>query len=437
MLYALRLAWRSIRRNPVLSILTIGGIALGITVSMMFVTAHHVMSANPIPHKSAALRYVQLDFWNPERPWDDDDPSEPPDQLTWREMAAVAESDIPTYRTGMYKASLSVHPDDPGVRPYRVVTRLCHADFFPMFDVPFRFGGGWDRAADERGDPVVVLDDETNRKIFGGENSVGREVRLEDRSFTVIGVLAPWRPLPKYYDPHNGPFDTAENVYVPIGFGPAMEIGSIGNDSGWKAQDQEGYEGRMASESTWLQVWVQLDDPEQEARFRDWIAGYHAEQAALGRAGRPANAKLRNVMEWLEFAEVVPRGSIALMIISLLFLLVCSINLIGLLLGKFGARAPEVGVRRALGASRRRVFLEHLLECELIGVVGGALGLALSIGGLELLERLFRQDELRFRPDATMLVVALGLALASAFVAGVIPSWQICRVPPGRYLKSR
>ena len=93
-----------------------------------------------------------------------------------------------------------------------------------------------------------------------------------------------------------------------------------------------------------------------------------------GRFGAPINNWAPTKRRWpgCSYQEVVPGEANALMlIIALLFLLVCSVNLIGILLGKFLARAPEVGVRRALGASRRWVFVQHLLECELIGVIAG------------------------------------------------------------------
>ena len=123
-------------------------------------------------------------------------------------------------------------------------------------------------------------------------------------------------------------------------------------------------------------------------------------------------------------------------IIALLVLLVCSVNLIGILRGKFLARAPEIGVRRALGASRRWVFVQHLIECEMIGVVGGLIGLVLSVGGLELIDRLF-DSQLNFRLDLNMFFLALVLALVSAMVAGVYPAWRICRIQPGAYLKTQ
>jgi putative ABC transport system permease protein len=93
-------------------------------------------------------------------------------------------------------------------------------------------------------------------------------------------------------------------------------------------------------------------------------------------------------------------------------------------------------VRRALGASRRWVLVQHLLECELIGVLGCALGLALTFPGLAVIERMFGEG-FDFAPDLTMLAVALVLALVSATVAGLYPAWRICRIQPSLFLKTQ
>ena len=103
---------------------------------------------------------------------------------------------------------------------------------------------------------------------------------------------------------------------------------------------------------------------------------------------------------------------------------------------QFLARAPEVGVRRALGASRRWVFVQHLIECEVIGVVGCFVGLVLTIFGLKLLDRVYGSS-LNITLDPTMLGVALVLALLSAMIAGIYPAWRICRIQPGLHLKAQ
>jgi putative ABC transport system permease protein len=123
-------------------------------------------------------------------------------------------------------------------------------------------------------------------------------------------------------------------------------------------------------------------------------------------------------------------------LISLLFLLVCSVNLIGILLGKFVARAPEIGVRRALGASRAQIFLQHIIECELIGVIGGVLGLGLTVLGLRWVDSLFTM-KFGFAIDWSMFAVALVLASLASVIAGIYPAWRICRIEPAVHLKTQ
>jgi len=437
--YLTRTAWRSLRRNPLLSLLLMAGIGLGIGVSTTFVAAMHQLSGNPIPARSGRLFYVEMDSWNPDRPWDDDDPRLPPSQMTWMDVRGIMSSDIPTHQSAMYKADLTVHPASKDQRPFRAVTRLCFADFFTMFDVPFLYGSGWDRRADAGPEAVVVLDGETNRRLFGGENSVGRTVRIEERDFTVVGVMAPWQPLPKFYDPHNGPFRNPEALYIPFNLAEPMEIRSSGNNSNWKSYDGSSYAAMLASESVWLQMWVQLDDEAQRERYHAFLDTYAMEQKKLGRFQRPINNRLLDVMAWLEDRQVVPDEARSMLIIALLFLVVCSVNLIGILLSKFLARAPEVGIRRALGASRRSVFLQHILECEIIAVAGGVLGLGLSLFGLRILEALFSSNSASFgfRLDLEMALAGMTLSLFSGLLAGLYPSWRICRISPALHLKSQ
>lgn len=435
--YQLRMAVKSLKRNPVLSTLLVLGIALGIAVSTAFVTTYYMMAQNPIPQKSERLFYVQMDAWNPERPYDDEHPEEPPDQLTYRDVQALMESDIPTYKSGMFKAQLTVHPEAEGERPFRALVRMCFADFFPMFDVPFLYGSGWGSSADRGPEPVVVLNRETNERLFGGENSVGRKVRIEDREFTVVGVLDQWKPMPKFYDITNFEFGEPEEIYMPLEFTAAMEIDSAGNDSGWKFEAIETFDDWLQSESVWLQMWVQLDDRRQREEFQAFLDAYAMEQRQLGRFQRPINNRLRDVMQWMEAQEVVPEEATSMLIIGMLFLVVCSVNLIGLLLGKFLARGPEIGVRRALGASKLSIFLQHLLEVELVGIAGGVIGLGLSVVTLRVINSLFPQADFAFGLDSNMVGAGILLSIVAGMIAGLYPAWRICRVQPAMHLKTQ
>lgn len=434
--YQLRMAVKSLRRNPVLSALMIGAIALGIGVSATFVTTHHLLSLNPIPHKSDVLYYLEIDTWDPNRPWDDDDPSSVPNQLTYRDMVGLMQSDIPTYQGGSFKASVFIHPDPEVSRPYRALARMCFGDFFRLFDTPFEFGGPWPREAEEGPERVIVLSHETNQKLFGGENSVGRTVRIENGNFKVVGVLAPWSPRPKFYDVHNGAYQDSEEIYLPFEFFRPMKLRSSGNTSNWLSFDWDDFDAYLASEAIWIQFWVQLDTPRQKEAYVDFLDAYVAEQKQLDRMQRPANNKLLTVMEWMADEEVVPEEATSLLVISLLFLVVCSLNLIGILLGKFLARAPEVSVRRAMGASKLSVFLQHLVECELVGVLGGVLGIGLAALGLQLINRLF-SGNFQFEMTGYTLFAAVVLSLGAGLIAGAYPAWRICRIPPASYLKEQ
>ena len=432
--YQIRIALKSLRRNPALSVLMVCAIGLGIAVSSAFITTYYLMAGDPIPDKSDQLFYVEIDTWDPESPFDDDYPDRPPNQISYRDLRAIMESDIPTYQSGMFKSSLTIQPEGENESPYRASSRLCFAGFFPMFEVTFEFGGPWGASVDENLEPVVVINGETNRKLFGGEDSVGRELRINNRNFTVVGVIGDWRPDVKFYDLNNNPFGEPEEIFIPFNFLESMEIASSGNDWNWKTYAGDTYQDFLESESVWIQMWAQLDNRKQKQAYLAFLDAYALELKKLGRHGRPVNNVLLSVTEYMKTEEVVQDEAKMLLIISILFLIVCSVNLIGILLGKFLGRAPEIGVRRALGASRLSVFLQHIVECEVVGLLGGALGLVLSWVALQLINRLF-DNLLAFHLDLTMVLAAVILSLFAGLIAGLYPAWRICRVAPATYLK--
>lgn len=434
----LRIAWKSLKRNRALSVLIVTGIALGIAVSTTFATVRHSFAKDPVPTRSDVLYYVRLDSWDPLKPYPGADSTLPPTQVTYRDMAEIMKSDIPRRQGGTFKTALYVFPDAKIGQPFRETIRLCFSDFFPMFDVPFRYGSGWDRKADEGPEPVVVLNDEMNDKLFGGKNSVGKTVRISDRDFRVVGVLADWAPSVKIYDLTQVTIEKPEKIFMPFNFLKPMQLRTFGNTDGWGSSGGlSGFDGFLQSESCWIQMWVELPDKAAVSRYKDFLAAYVMEQKKHGRFQRPLNNRVSTVSEWMRDQRVVPPETMAMLIVSLLFLGVCAVNLVGLLLGKFLARSSEVGVRRALGASRADIFVQHVVECELIGVVGGAIGLLLSIGALALLNQWLKTTQLRgdyFRLDVPMVLLSVGLSLAAGLAAGLYPAWRTCRLSPAVHL---
>ena len=119
------------------------------------------------------------------------------------------------------------------------------------------------------------------------------------------------------------------------------------------------------------------------------------------------------------------------------FLALCLVNTIGLLLAKFSSRAPEVGVRRALGASKSDIFKQFIIETMVLGFVGGIIGLLLSYAGLWLISLQTKQLAVIAHMDGTMLLTTFILAISSSVFAGLLPTWRACQVTPAIQLKTQ
>lgn len=434
--YYLRLAWLGMKRTPVITALMIGAIAVGIAITTTSMTVWHLMGSNPMEHRNDVLYAVTLDSWDPNRPFDDERPQDPPTQLTYRDLMAVAGSDIPDRTLIMRKGAFTLEPGGTA-KPFVIEGRLTTATFFPMFEVPFAYGGPWDAKADRDGEPVVVLSHETNEKAFGGENSVGRTIRLDSIDYRVVGVLADWRPTPKFYDVNNGAFDEVEEAFIPYVRGTMLEIPPSGNTNCWKPEEIQNVQQFLNSECIWNQAWVELRTPEKVERFQQFLDGYVAQQKQLGRFARPMNNRLYKVDQWLERNEVVQDDNRVLLGLSLAFLAVCILNVVGLLLSKFLAGASATALRRALGASRGELFRQHLVEVGAIGLAGGVLGIVLGWAGLAAMRKLYENYDQLTRLDFEMVLAALGISLLAGVIAGLYPAWRVCRVQPAGYLKTQ
>jgi putative ABC transport system permease protein len=119
------------------------------------------------------------------------------------------------------------------------------------------------------------------------------------------------------------------------------------------------------------------------------------------------------------------------------FLLVCLVNTAGLLLTKFLRRSMELGVRRALGASRRSIFVQLLVEAGVIGLAGGALGLGLALLGLWAVRHQPTPYASLAELDLSMLAATFALAVVTSLMAGVLPAWRGCQLTPAVQLKSQ
>jgi putative ABC transport system permease protein len=428
----LNLALRSFKRSKVLTALMVLAIALGIGASMTTLTVFHVLSGDPIPHKSGMLFYPQIDPQekNGYRPGD-----EPPSQMTRYDAEALLREKRGDRQAMMTGGNAVVTPERGGTLPFYADARYTSADIFPMFDMPFLFGAGWTSAQDDGRARVAVISKALNDKLFDGANSVGRTVRLNKTDFRIVGVLDTWRPTPKFYDMNSDRYGAIEHVFLPFSTSRDLNMDRSGSMDCW--EDAKGDQTGPNAPCVWIQYWVELRTAQKVAAYEQYLRNYSDQQRAAGRFERPTNVHLRDVMQWLDFNRVVP-GDVRLQVwLSFGFLLVCVVNTIGLLLAKFLRRSSEIGVRRALGASRRAIFTQCLVEAGLIGLVGGVLGLGLALLGLWTVRQQPSSYAELATLDPAMLLTTFALALLASLVAGVLPAWRAMQIAPAMQLKSQ
>ncbi|MDW2980491.1 ABC transporter permease [Rhodanobacter sp. KK11] len=426
--YYLDLALRSLGRHKVLTALMVLAIALGIGTSMTTLTVMHVLSGDPIPQKSAQLFRVRMNVIADDsfRPGD-----KVPDNLTRRDAEALLR-DARADRQAAMSAGATVVVSAQG-EPLRVATRYTGADFFSMFDVPMRYGQAWRREDDAGRARVAVISGVLNEQLFGGVDSVGKTLQVGDQSLRIVGVLGDWSMNPRFYDLSNGQFGDSEQMFVPLSTALDLKLSTSGSTSCWgSAPDSRAADAPCI----WLQYWAELDTPAKAAAYRQYLQNYVALQQQAGRFTHAGQLELLDVMQWLDAKGVVPSDVRLQTWLALGFLGICLLNTVGLLLAKFLRRSGEIGVRRALGASRRAIFLQCLVEAGVVGLAGGVLGLALAALGLVLVRHQPTDYAAYIHMDLRMLLATFVLALTSSLLAGLLPAWRAMHVAPAVALKS-
>jgi putative ABC transport system permease protein len=428
--YYLQLALRSFKRNVSLTALMVLAIAFGVGASMTTLTVLRLLSADPIPAKSDRLFYVQLD---PQKLRGARPIEEPPGQVTRRDAEALVRAARADRQALMTGGGAAITPDRPDLKPFSVDARWTSADFFAMFDVPFLAGGGWTADDDAHAARVTVIARPLAEKLFGGTDVVGKSVRLDGAELRIVGVIDRWRVAPRFYDLTNGSYADAEQLYVPFSTSRELKLGRNGSMNCW---DENSDPEAVGAPCVWMQLWVELDSPAKVDAYREFLVRYSLEEQRAGRYERTPNVRLRDVREWLAYREVVPADVRLQTWLALAFLLVCLINTVGLLLTKFLRRASEIGVRRALGASKRSIFFQLLVEAGMIGVAGGVAGLGLAWLGLWAVRHQPTNYAELAHLDGTMLVATIAMSVIASLLAGLLPAWRGCQVTPAIQLKS-
>jgi putative ABC transport system permease protein len=436
--YYVHLAIGALRRNVALTALIIAAVGVGIGATMTVFTVLLAMSGDPIPAKSSQLFTPQIDAWGPQsRKSTTPSQNVLPDMLTYHDAVALLQAHAAARQAAMYGIDQVFFPVHGEPSPHS--GRATSQDFFAMFQVPFHAGAAWSVRDEDEHRNVVVLGAKVAAKLFPAGNAVGQEVTMEAGAFRVVGVLEPWNPQPRFYDPRFGAFGGEEDFFVP--FTTAIEHQINMNSTMCHSRVGPSWQDQLQSSCVWLQYWVELPDSAALRAYRQYLTNYAADQQKSGRFGWPPLVQLSNVRQWLQSEHIVPDELRLNALLSLGFLLVCLVNAVGLMLARFASRSGAYAVRRALGASRLDIFLQCMVETAVVGALGGALGLTLTALGLTgqrtVLKTASAYTSQLTHLDGNLMLLTAALAVGAALLSGLYPAWRAARASLAWQLKEQ
>ncbi|HEX2206406.1 MAG TPA: ABC transporter permease, partial [Longimicrobium sp.] len=398
LLQDLRYALRTLRRTPGFTLVAVLTLALGIGLNTAIFSVVNGVLLRPLPFREPD-QLVRLHHIHAEKAAEGG-PFSPQDLEDLRAGANGFES-LAAYLFEPGETALNLTGD--GGEPAVVQGASVSKEFFPLLGVNAAVGRTLRPEENVPGnDRVAVLSDALWRRRYNADPSVvGRTVTLEGQPMTVVGVMPPSFTFP----------GRDAEVFIPISL--------IGEDDIPSQRDLRWMEvvGRLRPGTT----------PEAA------LGSVNSVLATLAQEHTESNEGWgRARMETLQDAIVGPVRPALLVLLGtvVLVLLVACANLANLLLARASAREREVAIRTALGAGRGRLIRQLLTESLVLSLLGGALGLALSVAGVRALMALSagtipRPEEVGV--DGRAALFALVLSVVTAALFGLVPALRVAR----------
>jgi len=308
--------------------------------------------------------------------------------------------------------AVAIASDTSGLSIYhggrKIESYIRHTDgaYWQVLDFQFLEGGPFSEADNRNANRVAVITDQLRAKLFGTGPALGKTFALEAESYRVVGVV-PAVPITR--------LAAFSEVWTPIRTLRARdyEKSIVGSFMGLVlARDRSDFPRLRNEFKKRLEHFV-FDDPafttieaELETRF-DGFA-----RLLLGNIQNRQAAAMRILM----------------IAIALLFVTLPTINLVSINLSRIMERAPEIGVRKAFGASSRTLIGQFVVENIVLTLIGGVLGFLLSLVALEALSRADFLPHAHF--DVNFRIFFYGMVIAALFgvVSGVYPAWRMSRM---------
>ncbi|MBI3666720.1 MAG: ABC transporter permease [Acidobacteria bacterium] len=385
-----RYAARQLRSNPGFTAVTALTLALGIGASTTIFSAVNPILFEPLPYPHAGRLMMIWDIFKDSR-----------SDVTFHSYRELVERNRSFDAMAVFEAW---QPTMTGpAEPERLDGQSVSASYFHVLGVSPTIGRDFE-ATDGRfhGPKVAILSDALWRRRFGGDSTiVGRQVTLDDDSYTVIGVM------PRAFENVPGP---SAGIWSPMQY----DTGNIReqNTGEW------GHHLRMVGR---LRPGVSRDQAKREL---DTIA-----HTPVPEFPRVPWASLKHGLIVNSLQDDVTRGVkpalLAILGAVMLVLLIACVNVTNLLLARGAQRRGEFAMRAALGAGRMRMIRQLLTESLLLATLGGALAMVVAEFGVDALVALSPPELPRvaaMRVDATAFAFALGITTLIGLVVGFIPA---------------
>lgn len=416
------LGLRELRKNPVFSIVAVLtlGIGIGANTAVFTLLYGFLLRSLPVSHPNElALIGTRTDTlpWNAGLPW-----------RTWQQMRGQMHSFSDTSAWDL--DSITLTGSDGALRQYNA--GLVSGTAFSMLGLQPHLGRLLGPSDDVRGGPPlgwpVVLSYGFWKERFGGDvHVVGRHLRISGTMVTVAGIAPPgFRGIWPGLD---------IKLYLPIEFISVISHRDLlhGPDSTWGCTIL----ARLSSGATPNRADAEVKVHEQRLlqetiplaiRRQNWYRGA-AIEVRSGRTG----------VFFFGAAFLQPlylmQGLVGIV------LLLCSVNVGGLMMSRVYTRQREFAVRTALGAARWRLIRQYLTESLLIALAGGALGAVAAWYGSRILLPFFR-DPMMFEPpdihpDYAVFLITGAFAVLTTLFFGTVPAWRAGRSDPAALLTTR